>query len=425
MYFIGAFYRRNVFTVYGWLVARFGPGTQRATAAVYLLARILASGVRVFIAAMAFAVVCEIPVGWAIATLSVIVVIYTLFGGMRAVIWNDVLQGVTFIASIFFAIGFLLHVIPGGWETVRGALTPDKTAIFRAGDGAIFDAYHPLAALIGAFFLTLASHGTDQDIVQRCLACRDDRGARMSMVFSGLACLPVVALFLAVGSLLYVFFEKAGVAALPPDQVERVFPIFIRDHMPHGMNAILVAGIFSVGMSSHASVLAALSSTAVTDIYKPLVSGGRMETETDPARERHLLIVSRAGTVVAAALLAAVAIVAAQEEEKGLIDLALQSMTLVYGALLGVFLVGLFARGRGNALTNGIGMAVSIATTLFLRQAWPRLGWGPPISWAWYTVIGTAVCAGISLLGRTPARGADPDGPGSALDPGRPAGPVL
>ncbi|MBN1417723.1 MAG: hypothetical protein JXP34_03050 [Planctomycetes bacterium] len=417
-YFIGAFYRRNVFTVYGWLETRFGPGTQRATAAVYILARILASGVRVFIAAIAFAVVCRIRVGPAIAILSIIVLIYTLFGGIRAVIWNDVLQGVTFIASILFVIGFLILTIPGGWAAIREAMTPEKTAILRSGEGPISDAYHPLAALVGAFFLTLASHGTDQDIVQRCLSCRDDKGARMSMVLSGLVCLPVVALFLIVGFLLYVFYAKAGGA---PAEVERVFPIFIRDHLPHGINAIVMAGIFSVGMSSHASVLAALSSTAVTDIYEPIVLGPRAGKEDDPARERHLFIASRAGTIIAALLLAAVAVIAAGEEEKGLVDLALQSMTLVYGAILGVFLVGLFVRGRGNGLTNGIGMAASMGTTLFLRQVYPSLGWGPPISWAWYTVIGTAVCAGISVLGRTPRRA--PSAP--APPPGPDVGPVL
>jgi SSS family transporter len=412
-FFVPVFYRHEVVTVYGYLERRFGGATRTTAAVLFLLGRVIGSAVRLFAGCLALEVALGISLEWTILALGAFGTLYTLAGGIRAVVWTDVLLGLTFIAGGLIAAAYILGNVPGGPAAIIS--DPDfaaKTRVFHlAWDFTRSNTL--LAGLAGGFVLTLATHGTDQDIVQRILTCRDARRGSLSLAGSAVMILPLMALFLAVGTLLYFH----GRDRPPPPDLNHAFPLFIVAELPGGIRGVVMAGLLAAAISSFTSVLNALASTIVTDFYRPLRSRGRLD-----APEAHLVLVSRLATLASGIVIIALAI-AFKGSKENVLELALQVLTYFYGALLGAFLLGIFTR-RGTNATVIPGMLASVPVVLLLqvrqfledpslapsavRDLLERLPAGaiqwlldyvPVIAWPYWIIIGTAVTVAVGAIG--------------------------
>ena len=405
--FIAAFYRLRVFTVYGFLTERFGAPTRTTTAGVFLLGRLFASGARLFIAAIAIEVATGIGLRSSIVLLGVIAVAYTWVGGIKAVIWTDVLQAIVLVGGGLIAAVSLLADIPLSLgETVDFLSSHDKLRIFDfGGDGGwgavLSNPYHVVPAVIGGFFLTMATHGTDHDMVQRLLTCRESREGQRSLWMSGLVSVLVTTLFLGVGQLLFVYVQHLAAgdpmrlaAGMLSDSGKNghFFLHYVVTMLPAGVSGLVLAAVFAAAMSSLDSAMSAMSATFVTDIYRPHLH--------PDAEERHYLLTGRLATVGIGGLLIGVALLVVHYYEANpqtdLLSIALGVMTFFYGALLGVFLLGFATRDRGSSLSNALGAALSIAVVLLVKQT-------SAVGWPWFIVIGTAVTFAVAFAGRTAA----------------------
>lgn len=422
---IPAYYRAGVFTVYQYLEQRFGTWTKNAATVLFFAGRSLGSGVRLFGAAIAFVIlVPDLDFPLVIAAIASVAVVYTIVGGIKSVIWTDVLQGVLLFGGGVAALFFLARSCQGGLEgafEMLGAADPttghSKLRLLDL-DLDPTKAYTLLGGLVGACFLTMATHGTDQDMIQRALTCRGVEGGRRSMWLSGLLTIPVAMVFLGVGSLLWaVHGGDDGVAARVQELAVRfgvdaakardfVFPEWALENLPAGLKGLILTGLFAAAMSSLDSAISALASTAVKNVWEPYVQPGR--------DERHYLKVSRAFAVVFGLVLVGVALGVWATEGGGgarsgfgVLMLGLKVLTWIFPPLLGVFLVGaLTGRGRdgGNLLALGIGIGVLLVVEFWgslapaVRDAAGDLvPASPPFAWIWNPVVGCLVAFAIAV----------------------------
>lgn len=263
----------------------------------------------------------------------------------------------------------------------------------------LFNPYHVLPAVVGGFFLTMATHGTDHDMVQRLLTCKESKEGKRSLWMSGLISVVVTGLFMFVGQLLYVYVghlpETAGMAQTAEQLRESgkngyFFLHYIVDILPAGITGLVLAAVFAAAMSSLDSALSAMSATFVTDFYQPYFK--------KDADKGHYVRVSRLSTGLIGVLLVGVALLVVQFYESNpdtdLLSIALGVMTFFYGALLGIFLVGMLFRGRGSTASNITGVLASVAAVLAIK-------YGTGVGWPWFIVIGTLITFILALAGRT------------------------
>src|SRR5881227_2873696 len=294
--FIKPYYDYKVFSIYEYLTARFGVGTKNAASAVFLFTRLLASGARLYVAAIALALAYEMIRGvrpsqaetlWIYigATIAIVILtaIYTTLGGIKAVIWTDLIQASIMIGSALIALGLLYSAIPGGWHEIVArhggfgvsdflstGLDPAKTG-WEKWKGMFEIEYTIFAGLIGSTFITMATHGTDQDMVQRMLTAPDIRRSRRSLMLSGLADIPIVLTFLSIGLLLWTYYQAHPDPTLPKTPNE-TFCHFILYEMPVGLRGLLIAGIFATAMGSLSTALNALATSFTRDWYETYVN---------------------------------------------------------------------------------------------------------------------------------------------------------
>ncbi|MBL0870160.1 MAG: sodium:solute symporter [Phycisphaerales bacterium] len=368
-FFIPAFYKHSCTSIYELLEHRFGPGAKQASSLAFMVGRLLASGVRVFIAAIPLAMVLfgidqsKEPgyIVGAIVILSAVAVGYTLIGGIASVIWTDVIQTVVLIIAVLAAVWVLLTRIEAPTTEIIHALQANAAATApgsasTAAQGSkllIFDfstdltkSFTVLAAVVGWSLLNMASYGTDHDMVQRCLTCKSAIKGSRSVIIAIFSGIPVVALFMLIGLLLWVFYQRpdlTGGAPITYDiaMTDRVFTTFILQELPAGLRGLMVAGIFAVALGSLNSAITAMAATSVKDFYAHAVPG---------KSDRHYMIAGRWATIgwgVALAGFACLCIVWQKYENRTLIDFALGVMTYAYSGLLAVFLSALFTK-RGS-----------------------------------------------------------------------------
>ncbi|HUB30378.1 MAG TPA: sodium:solute symporter [Terracidiphilus sp.] len=385
--FIPHYLRGKLVTAYQLMEQRFGQRLRTFTAGVFLLTRAAAEGVRVF----AVAIVVRIALGGllkgmsdferdlaAIAVVTVLTLLYTFRGGIRAAIWTDVLQQTVYVTGTVVGLLTILHLVPGGWATahsIAGAAGKFRTLDFSLQPTVKYTFW---SGLIGGTFLTMASHGTDQLIVQRLLAARSERQSQLALIASGVAVLFQFSLFLLIGAMLFVYYRE-----FPPVRAftrsDTVFPTFVVTHMPRGISGLLIAGILAAAMSNLSAALNSLSSTSIVDFYL------RMRPQST---ERRRLQLSRASMAAWAAVLFVLALVARHGGR--VIEVGLSIASVAYGALLGVFLLGVltrFATERGAMA----GMACGLALNLYL---WLFTG----VSFTWYVVLGSAMTFAVGCL---------------------------
>ena len=366
--FIPQYFRGELYTAYQLIDRRFGRTLHSLTAGLFLLTRAAAEGVRVF----AVSIVVGIAIGTgeiaSTAIITALTMIYTFEGGMAAVIWTDVVQTAIYVAGTLVGFLTILHAIPGGWSAVQAMA--DAAGKFRVFDFSpvLHKTYTFWSGIIGGTFLTTASHGTDQLMVQRLLASRGERQAKIALLASGVGILFQFTLFLVVGVLLFVFY--GGVR--PVGSSDRIFPSFIVQHMPHGISGLLIAAILAAAMSNLSAALNSLSSTTIADFYLRRSRG---------ASEARRLSVSRFATVLWAVVLFGLALLSRRGGR--VVEVGLSIASVAYGALLGVFLLGVLTR-RANQRGAIAGMACGLAMEIYLWTA-------TQVPWTWYVAIGSAV----------------------------------
>jgi len=393
--FLPKYFQGEMLTAYQLIDRRFGHTLHKVTAGLFLLTRAAAEGVRVF----AVSIVVGIAIGTgdvlSIAIISALTLLYTFEGGMAAVIWTDVVQMAIYVGGTLVAIWSLGAHVPGGWATIHavGAAAGKFHMLNFAFN--LTTTYTFWAGVLGGTFLTMASHGTDQLMVQRMLAAKNLGESRLALLSSGVVIFIQFALFLLIGAGLFVFYgmHPAALIALHGANTNRIFPAFIVQQMPVGVAGLLVAAILAAAMSNLSAALNSLSSTTVVDFYM----GWR-----PAALERERMVVSRASTVLWALVLFAVAVYAVHTGGTGnVVEIGLSIASVAYGCLLGVFLLGTLTKyaTQGGAIVGMItGFALNVA--LWLQPAALRIAGVtvPKVAWTWYVIIGALVTFAVGLL---------------------------
>ena len=401
-WFLSLYYRLKLVTVYGFLLQRFGRPAELCASWFFLAGRLFASGTRLFIGALAFAVVTGLSVEASIVVAGAIAAIYTVSGGIRAVIWTDTLQGAVFIIAAVTALVVLHLKMDGGITTaftVAGEM--GKTTLFNLPDlnfmGHMSAANTLVAAILGGFFLTMATHGTDQDMVQRLLTTKSSRKGGLALIASGFANFPLTILFLSLGTCLWWYYLGwAGDYSITDH--ERIFPIFVFNEIPTGLKGLIFAGLFAAAMSSMDSSLNSLATTWVVDI-----KGNRGTAEAKVRSTRNATLTFGLLEIVAAIVAYKWYLV---QQESGstlsLVDIALSSMNIVYGGLLGAFLVGLLTPSRGTSCSVVVGMILSACLGLTFALQAPLFG-QVYVAWPWWIVYGTVLSFAVGASVRSVA----------------------
>ncbi|HLH39903.1 MAG TPA: sodium:solute symporter [Bryobacteraceae bacterium] len=363
--FLPAYFRGEMFTAYELMRRRFGERIRKLTAGTFLILRALAEGVRVVAISLVIAIIFGAGEKTSIVAILCLTLFYTYEGGMTAVIWTDVVQMFLYVAGAALSLAIILREIPGGWPRVAAvAAETHKFHVFDFGFS-LTQTYTFWAGVIGGCFLTTASHGTEQLMVQRLLAAPDERQSRAALLASWVVIAIQFTLFLVIGVCLYTFYSDRH--EQPPAVLDKIYPQFIWDHLPAGIAGLVIAAILAAAMSNLSAALNALASTTVIDFLKP----------ADAARGLRL---ARLATIFWAAVLFGVGLLARQWGS--VLEAGLSIASIIYGSLLGVFLLGLLTRRVGETAAMWA-MSAGLALMLYIRFA-------TPIAWTWYVVIGAS-----------------------------------
>lgn len=386
-----AFSKGDLLTAYTFLENRFGGKTRSFASIVFLFTRTAADGVRLFATAIPLKLMLNIDYPLAIAIIAVITLVYTYTGGMKGVIWVDVILMFIYLGGAVLSAIYLLNLIPGGWSAVTSAaLAENKLSIINVGfENGIREFFNQpytlLGGLIGGAFLSMASHGTDQLIVQRLLSTKNLQDGRKAIIGSGVIVIIQFAIFLLVGVMLYAFYGKLAVKS------DEIFPMFIINVLPAGISGIIVAGLFAAAMSTLAGSMTSLASSTMNDLFMPFF-GRNFDAQKQ-------LKISRMFTIFWAAMLVLSAILF-MESSRAVVEIALSIASFTYGGLLGTFLLGILNKKakQEDALAGFVAGIFIMISVISLKL----------VAWTWYTIIGVIATILIgSLLNKLSDRSAD------------------
>jgi SSS family transporter len=364
------YFRGEFLTAYALIEKRFGERMRAVAASTFLVTRAIAEGVRVSAIALVVSVVLGTSEKLAVVLVIALTVLYTFEGGMKAVIWTDVAQLLLYLTGSAVTFFVLLHRIPGGWAEVTQAAgaAGHKLQVFNFSWN-LATKYTFWSGLIGGAFLTMASHGTDQTIVQRLLAARNERDSRAALLTSGGIVLIQFTVFLLIGVLLFIFAQHTPLLA-PGERTDRILPLFIVQEMPTGLAGLMIASIVAVAMSNASGSLNSLAASSVLDFS--LLRG----RNPDPAR---FLRLSRRMTLFWGLVLMGFGLV----KWGPLLETGLTVASLPFGSLLGLFLLGTLDSGAG-ARGALIGMFTGLAAILCVFRF-------TSVAFTWYVLIGASV----------------------------------
>lgn len=414
IYFLPRYYEGNLSTAYQFLEQRFGASMRNATSTTFMITRLLADGVRLFATAIPLAIILRLGgafAGWsdveiyimAITAISVITLIYTLIGGIKAVVWMDVMQMAVYIGGALIAGWIMVSDLPDGIGSAWSlAAESNKLQLFNFGFDMNFadfiaQPYTFFTALIGGAVFSVASHGTDHLIVQRLLTTRNLQNSQKALVWSGVVAALQFGLFLVIGLLLYGFYNAQPAEALGLATTDEIFAKFIVEQLPVGLSGLIVASLFAAAMSSLSSSLNSLASSTTLDLYKPYFG-------KDNSRERDLKI-SRIITVVWAFILTGSAFFFAflqlQEGDRpAVVELGLGIASYTYGGLLGAFVLGRWF-SRPDKRDAMVGFFAGLISLLFMVEGPIQdilPGEGLAIAWPLYTVVGSLIVVVVGNL---------------------------
>jgi len=431
--FIKPYYDYKVYSIYEYLTARFGVATKNAASAVFMVTRLLASGARLYVAAIALALAYEMISGarpgqqqsvliyiGATVAMVVLTAIYTTIGGIKAVVWTDFIQASIMMGSALIALGLLYSSIPGGWSEVvdrhggfglsdifTTGLDPAKHGWEKV-KGMFETEYTIFAGLIGSTFITMSTHGTDQDMVQRMLTAPDVRRSRRSLILSGLADIPIVLTFLTIGLLLWTYYQAHPDPTLPKTPNE-TFCHYILYEMPVGLRGLLIAGIFATAMGSLSTALNALATSFTRDWYEPYINPGGTPQQSLRAVRWATVWFSFLMIVVASTTSYLVIV----HPNIRIIPIVLGIFGYTYGSLLGVFFAGMLTRRRGNDFGNILAMIIGFGVVAILSglpnaiarifggELYQQPSWLPVMEFPWWICFGTIVTFFVAVCFRT------------------------
>lgn len=378
------YYKGELSTAYAFLEERFGVKTRSFASIVFLFTRVAADGVRLFATAIPLKFILNINYPTAIMIIALVTLLFTYIGGVKGVLWVDSVQMFIYLGGAILAGCILVSYIPGGFAGFVQRTAPlGKLTVINLGFDKGFahffsNPYTLLAGILGGAFLSMASHGTDQLIVQRLLAAKNLRDSKKAIIGSGLIIIVQFAIFLLVGVALYAYYGP-----LKGIKGDEVFVKFIVEKLPVGVSGIIIAGLFASAMSTLAGSITSLSSSSMMDLYRPYIRKNRAEDTL------HELRVSRMLTVFWASLLV-VAAIAFMHSSSAVIELALSIASFTYGGLLGTFLLGILvkkARQRDALVAFSSGIIIMSAVILLKL-----------VAWTWFTIIGVIATVSIGYL---------------------------
>jgi SSS family transporter len=375
--FIPAYFRGDLFTSYELLQRRFGTRVKTLSAIIFLVTRSLADGIRLFSTGLVISIVTQLPVTWVVLVLGAAMIVYTMRGGVSAVIWTDVVQMFVYIAGAGAVAIALLTRIDGGWaEVVRVGSTTGRFVFFDSS----LDFTRPYtiwAGLVGGVALTLSTHGTDQYLVQRLLSARTQKAASTGLVLSGFIVFAQFILFLLIGVMLYTYYQQVPLTQVL-ERNDQILPIFVVNELKNGLAGFIVAAIVAAALSPSLNAMAA---TTVSDFYLPYVN-----PSADQATQMR---VSKQATVAWGIVQLAVAI-GAQYMNQSVLNAGLAVLSFASGAVLGAFLLGTLAPAARERDT----FAGMIAGLVVMTAVW----WLTPIAFTWYVLIGAATTGVVALI---------------------------
>ncbi len=373
------------------LTGRFGEGTRRLTSGVFMGTRLLADSVRLFATAIPLALITGWDYPVSIGVIGALTVVYTYLGGIKAVVWVDAVQMVLYLVGAILAAWVLQGVVDGGWAAILSQAA--EAGKLRVVDVSLDPGipYTLWGGVLGGAFLSMASHGTDQLIVQRLLTCRDLASSRRALVGSGFAVILQFLVFLLIGLGLWAFYQGRAF-----ERSDEIFALFIVQELPAGLTGLLIAGVFAAAMSSLSSSINALASASAYDFWAPLAGA-----EGD---EQRILRAGKGFTLLWSALLVGGAIVFIPlSRETSAVEVALAVASLVYGGLLGAFALGSLGT-RADAFSVKVGMLAGIGVVtlvwVFARES---------LAWPWFVPLGSVVTFAVGILlgrGRMGSQGA-------------------
>ncbi|HQY53532.1 MAG TPA: sodium:solute symporter [Ignavibacteria bacterium] len=402
MVFIPRYYSGNMETAYEFLGNRFGEPMRKYASVTFILLRIFADGVRLFTTAIPIKFITGLGYFECILIVGVITLIYSYIGGIKAVIWTDVIQMFVYTFGAVASMVIIYNLLPNGWDDVTAFANPgDKFQIFNLKMSDSFSSfftggYGLIGGLVGGAFLAMASHGTDQMIVQRLLTCKDKRSSQKAVIVSGIIVTVQFTIFLVVGLMLYALYEGVDFKSLVINgqnltKSDEIFPMFIVQSLPVGLAGIVVAGLLSASMSTLSSTFNSLASTTILDLFK----GKKfIKDEKDELKYSKLATIFWAIVIMGTGLLF-------QSETNPAVDFALKIQSLIYGGLLGVFLLGIMSvKAQLKDAVISYTFAIVILSLLFIL---PKFGVMPAINLTWFTLFGvviTFIIANITMLFR-------------------------
>ncbi|MGP5365350.1 sodium:solute symporter [Brachybacterium tyrofermentans] len=385
------YYDGEMITAYAYLGKRFGASTQTTAGVTFLITRLLADGIRVLAAAIPLKVILEgmgLDLSYFVITviLSVVTILYTFIGGITAVVWVDVVQMLLYVAGGILAIIVVLSTVGSGWW--GQAVDAGKTQLFVLSDNPISGENSLIASLIGGAVFAMASHGSDQLVVQRLLSCRSKVEAQKAIIVSGVVVTVQFAIFLAVGLALWGYYQQATPAELGLTRDDEIFPLFIVEALPPGLSGLLLAGILAAAMSTLSSSLSALSSSTVTDVVAKL--------RRRPLSDEQGLRVGRWATIGWGLAFIAPATIF-RSDEGSIVVLALGVAGITYGGLLGAFVFGIVSR-RARAADANIAFVVAVAVNAFFFLMEKYVVGEVWVAWQWYPLLGVIVTFAVGGL---------------------------
>jgi SSS family solute:Na+ symporter len=377
--FIPAYFRGDLFTSYELLQRRFGSRVKALSAGVFLFTRSLADGIRLFTAAFVIGIVVQVPVTWVVIVLGIAMILYTVRGGASAVIWTDVVQMFIYILGAAAVAIALLNRIDGGWtEVVRfGTETGRFVWLNTPLDFSV--PYTIWAGLLGGVALTLSTHGTDQFLVQRLLAAKNQQAASRGLILSGFVVFAQFVLFLLIGVMLARYYQDVPLPR-PLQRPDEILPLFVVSELTNGLAGFIIAAIIAAALSPSLNAMAA---TTVSDFYLPYVN----PKADQPTQMR----ISKQATVAWGVVQLGVALLA-QFMNDSVLNAGLAVLSYASGSVLGAFLLGTLAPSvrERDAFT---GMIAGLAV---MTLVW----WATPIAFTWYVLIGAVTTCGVALVSR-------------------------
>ena len=377
-YFVPAYYRHGVVSIYQFLLLRYGPWTRNCAVLVFLYTRLMMSGVRLYAGSLVLQAAFGISATHAVAVLATIGLVFCATGGIRAVVWTEVVQVAVMFFGALCALVYLWVQLPAGQT-----LPPEATQVFDFRLDPTQE-FCLLAAVLGTTLTNTAIFGTDYDMVQRMLTARDGKQSARAVLGSGLAEIPITLLFLSIGTLLRAYYQSHPDPQLPGSAKE-VFGHFIVTQLPAGLVGLLIAAVISVVLSTYESALTALAGSFVVDFYRPTLRPGRSDL--------HYLRVTRWATLGFALLLALVAY--RSQRVESILQFGLEIGTYTYGSLLAVFAVAL-ARSEGQRAGNDRWTALLAIPMSILAVLWVKTH--TRLAFPWFVSLGALVGVLVILL---------------------------